>query len=98
VSRPWNQALGIVRPDDWIRNYKPENGTGYILDCLHCARESVESASTYEEAVINAIKWGEDTDTTAAVAGGIAGIRWGVPKVCVQALRGQDILRNLDLL
>jgi ADP-ribosylglycohydrolase len=41
---------------------------------------------------------GHDTDTTACVAGGIAGIRDGVdaiPKLWLEHLRGQELLRPL---
>ena len=41
---------------------------------------AVVAASTdYPSAVRAAIRMGGDTDTTAAVAGGLAGARWGAP-------------------
>jgi ADP-ribosyl-[dinitrogen reductase] hydrolase len=53
----------------------------------------------YADAVRRAIALGNDTDTTAAVAGGIAGIRFGlsgIPATWRERLRGQDILVDLQ--
>jgi ADP-ribosyl-[dinitrogen reductase] hydrolase len=52
-------------------------GTGYVVDTLWSARIANERGSTYDSVVRSAIQFGNDTDTTAAVAGGIAGIRFG---------------------
>lgn len=56
---------------------EPEaHGSGYVVDTLHGARIAMREAS-YERVVQRAIAFGNDTDTTAAVAGGLAGIRDG---------------------
>jgi ADP-ribosyl-[dinitrogen reductase] hydrolase len=63
-----------------------------VVDCLHSARLALE-AGGYEAAVRAAVALGNDTDTTACVAGGIAGLRDGVqaiPERWRQALRGRD--------
>ncbi|HZS04745.1 MAG TPA: ADP-ribosylglycohydrolase family protein [Blastocatellia bacterium] len=79
-----------VRPDD-----PPEGqGSGYVVDCLRSARW-VMQAGDYEQVVKAAVSLGRDTDTTACVAGGMAGIRDGIngiPKRWRDALRGRDIL------
>jgi ADP-ribosylglycohydrolase len=52
----------------------------------------------YESCVKAAIALGDDTDTTACVAGGIAGIRWGeagLPVRFREALRGRELLDPL---
>ena len=72
-------------------------GTGYVVDCLHSARMAVESGP-YELAIKTAIALGWDTDTTACVTGGIAGIRDGVnaiPQRWRQGLRGKEIAAPL---
>lgn len=72
-------------------------GTGYVVDCLLSARDCLESAS-YEQVVKAAIALGHDTDTTAAVAGGIAGLREGreaIPSRWREALRGRALLEPL---
>ncbi|MES2644424.1 MAG: ADP-ribosylglycohydrolase family protein [Myxococcota bacterium] len=70
-------------------------GTGYVVDCLRSASWAVEGADGYELAVRRAISLGNDTDTTACVAGGIAGVRWGrggIPARWRDTLRGAEIL------
>lgn len=68
-------------------------GTGYVLDCLLSAREAMQ-AGDYEAVVRAAVAFGHDTDTTACVAGGLAGIRDGlgaIPEGWLGALRGRDL-------
>jgi ADP-ribosyl-[dinitrogen reductase] hydrolase len=67
------------------------------LDCLHSARLAL-TESSYEGVVKAAIALGHDTDTTAAVAGGIAGIVFGIegiPARWRQDLRGRALLDPL---
>jgi ADP-ribosylglycohydrolase len=82
-----------IRPDD-----PPEGrGSGYVVDCLHSARLAL-AAGSYAQVVKAAIALGHDTDTTACVAGGIAGLRDGVqaiPEHWRTALRGQELLAPL---
>lgn len=66
-----------IRPDD---DY-PGKGSGYVVDCLRSARWAVENHTTFTEVVRAAIKLGNDTDTTACVAGGIAGLREGIEAI-----------------
>jgi ADP-ribosylglycohydrolase len=80
-------------------NVKPDNppektGQGYVVSCLLSARIAC-AEKDYESVVRRAISFGYDTDTTASVAGGIAGIRHGVqgiPERWWQALRGKNIV------
>jgi ADP-ribosyl-[dinitrogen reductase] hydrolase len=77
-----------VRPDDAPRG----RGGSYVVDCLRSAR-LVLGAGSYEAVVKAAIALGDDTDTTACVAGGVAGVRDGVgaiPRRWLDALRGRD--------
>lgn len=67
-------------------------GTGYVVDCLWSARQACES-SEFESTVRSAISLGNDTDTTACVAGGIAGITYGVSAI---PARWRSALRDID--
>jgi len=93
-SAEYAELMWSVRPDEMIEG----QGSGYVVDTLRSARWAMQK-NTYEEAVKAAISLGKDTDTTACVAGGIAGIRDGIktiPKRWVDNLRGKDIL-DLEL-
>jgi ADP-ribosyl-[dinitrogen reductase] hydrolase len=78
-----------IRPDD-----PPEgDGSGYVVDCLRSARWAVETGD-YEQVVKSAVSLGQDTDTTACVAGGMAGIRDGInaiPERWRNELRGKEL-------
>lgn len=77
-----------VRPDEpW-----EGRGSGYVVDCLRSAFMIMKCAAGYEDAVKRAIMLGDDTDTTACVTGGLAGIRFGlsgIPRRWYSALRGK---------
>jgi ADP-ribosyl-[dinitrogen reductase] hydrolase len=82
-----------IRPDAEPRG----GGTGYVVDSLHSARQAVE-AGRYEDVVRAAVRLGNDTDTTAAIAGGIAGLRDGldaIPRRWRDALRGRELVEPL---
>lgn len=83
-----------VRPDiPW-----EGRGTGYVADCLRSAFMILEQASGYEDAVKRAVLLGNDTDTTACVTGGLAGIRYGlqgIPKRWLKALREREKVESL---
>ncbi len=69
--------------------------SGYVADTLVAALWCFMGTATYSECVLKAVNLGDDTDTVAAVAGGLAGIRYGlagIPQVWVEKLRGQDII------
>lgn len=88
------QALAAVLAE----RQKAPRGSGYVVDSLWsvfavCKKES------YEAVVKNAVALGRDTDTTACIAGGLAGIRFGyeaIPLRWRDALRGREILDPLE--
>ena len=112
AADPWRDAVDTLRAlwpassperaelDNAIEpdNETPGAGSGYVVDCLRSARWLVHHYSAYEDVARQAIRLGADTDTTACVAGGIAGLRDGVeaiPQRWRDALLGQDALTPL---
>lgn len=49
-------------------------GSGYVVDAIEAAVYSLINTVSYEECELMAVNFGEDTDTTAAIAGGLAGL------------------------
>ena len=52
---------------------------------------------SYKACVLAAVRLGGDTDTVAAIAGGLAGIMYGyraIPKLWLMQLRGKNIIRG----
>ncbi len=69
--------------------------TGYVLDTLGAALWCALYTSSYRSCVLEAVNLGDDTDTTACVAGALAGARYGfegIPKEWLDDLRGKDVI------
>ncbi len=65
---------------------------GFVLDTERAALWCLANTSSYAECVLAAVNLGDDTDTTAAVAGGLAGIVYGmggIPGKWLNALLGK---------
>jgi ADP-ribosyl-[dinitrogen reductase] hydrolase len=56
-------------------------GTGYCVAALEAALWAVSGVEDFREAVLRAANLGDDADTTAAIAGQIAGARWGADAI-----------------
>jgi ADP-ribosylglycohydrolase/protein-tyrosine phosphatase len=56
-------------------------GTGYVVDSLEAALWAVHGAASFEDAVLRAANLGDDADTTAAIAGQLAGALYGVEAI-----------------
>lgn len=103
---PWNAALQTLRViyadqpahlEVLETDIRPDaqrtvRGSGFVLDCLFSAKHALEAGS-YEAVVKAAVALGQDTDTTACVAGGLAGIRDGLEAI---PLRWRDRLRGWE--
>ncbi|GJI96092.1 ADP-ribosylglycohydrolase [Duganella caerulea] len=86
--------LGIVLDG----RLEPSKGSGYVVDSLWSAIRCVLATSDYEACLRNAIALGNDTDTTACIAGGLAGILYGergIPVRWTEALNGRAIVENV---
>lgn len=111
IEAAWSDAVTKLRaylkdkPDDleqleyYIRPDELEKGTGsgYVVDCLKSARYALQQ-TTYQDVIKTAIAFGRDTDTTACVAGGIAGLYFGfdsIPESWLAQLRAKDLVEPL---
>ena len=68
---------------------------GYVLDTLEAAIWCFIHTDTYEECVLEAVNLGGDTDTTACIAGAIAGTAYGydaIPAAWLGELSGMEII------
>lgn len=72
--------------------------TGYVVDTLMAAVKSLLCTSTYEDAIMYAVRLGYDTDTNAAVTGALAGAYYGmeaIPERWLAKLRKKDMLTDI---
>ena len=69
--------------------------TGFVRHTFDAALWCLANTSSYAECALVAVNLGDDTDTTAAVAGALAGIVYGVegiPAEWLDKLRGTDVI------
>lgn len=92
---PEQEALELhLRPDEQAEG----RGSGYVIDSFRSAHMVFDAHADYRDVVVAAVRLGDDTDTTAAIAGGLAGVRGGlasIPKQWRIALRGREIVEPL---
>lgn len=80
---------------------KPETAiasSGYVLHTLTTSLWCLLTTDTFADCVLKAVNLGEDTDTTGCVAGGLAGVVYGIeaiPQEWRSALPRQDDLHQL---
>lgn len=68
---------------------------GFVLHTLNAALWCLTNTSNYRDCVLTAVNLGEDTDTTASVAGALAGAVYGlngIPSEWIMKLRKSEII------
>lgn len=100
------QSLGInpaeiaqydrLLKDDLSRFPESEiRSSGYVVHTLEASIWCLLTTTRYKDAVLKAVNLGEDTDTTGAVTGGLAGMLYGMQDIpeswCAQLARKADI-------
>jgi ADP-ribosylglycohydrolase len=71
----------ILKNDISKYNENEIHSSGYVLHSLEASIWCFLNSNSYEEAVLKAVNLGQDTDTTAAIAGGLVGIYYGIENI-----------------
>lgn len=86
----------IIQNDVRYLTYEELKSGGYVMESLEASLWCFLQQHSYEKAVLSAVNKGHDTDTTAAITGGLAGLYYGkqtIPQYWVASLaRLEDIL------
>lgn len=72
--------------------------SGYVLHTLEASIWCLLTTGNYQDAVLKAVNLGKDTDTTGAVAGGLAGLLYGfdnIPASWISQLARKDDIGDL---
>jgi ADP-ribosylglycohydrolase len=78
--------------DDYIKS------SGYVVDSLEAALWCLLNSENYMQTVLNAVNLGGDTDTIAAITGGLAAILYGVdsiPQYWIEALKKPELFQRI---
>lgn len=93
---PDDPRFGFMREiESWSRD--DVRSTGYVIDTLGAALWCALNTDDYASCVLAAVNLGDDSDTTACVAGALAGAMYGydsIPKGWVEQLRGKDVIED----
>lgn len=72
--------------------------TGYVIDTYRWVLYALKKSNSFEEVIQMLANEGEDTDTTAAIAGGLAGLHYGfsvLPKKYLDILEDKDRIEKV---
>jgi len=90
-SRLLNDRIEDANTDDI-------SSSGYVVHTLEASMHCLMTTDNYREAVLKAVNLGKDTDTTAAVTGGLAGLVYGcesIPGDWLGTLARRDDIEDL---
>lgn len=71
---------------------------GYVIDTLEASIWCLLNTKDYKSCVLKAVNLGGDTDTTGAVAGGLAGLRHGyesIPNEWLETIARREYIENM---
>lgn len=71
---------------------------GYVVDTLEASIWCLLNTNNYKSCVLKAVNLGSDTDTTGAVVGGLAGLRYGyesIPKEWIATIARREYIESM---
>ena len=93
----YEEPFDRLRKIDQLPEEKIES-SGYVVHTLEAALWTLAKYDNFRDTVLAAVNLGDDTDTTAAVAGGLAGIVYGLDsdfaQECLEVLRAKDMIEE----
>jgi ADP-ribosyl-[dinitrogen reductase] hydrolase len=92
----WAGRIRDIMAGSWRGKSRQEiRSSGYVAHSLEAALWCVARTGSFEEAVVLAANLGGDADTTAAIAGQLAGALYGyrsIPRRWLAQLTGQGLI------
>lgn len=90
----------LIRHDIQTLDIDDLKSAGYVINTLESSFWCLLLTDNYREAVLSAVNLGEDTDTTAAVTGGLAGLYYGaelIPENWLSLLQRRVDIQKLGM-
>jgi ADP-ribosylglycohydrolase len=76
------EAFQLLLNGDLLRRLESDiDSSGYVIHTLTASLWCLLTTNDFEQCVLKAVNLGEDTDTTGTVAGGLAGVAYGLRRV-----------------
>ncbi|WFB34562.1 ADP-ribosylglycohydrolase family protein [Kiritimatiellota bacterium B12222] len=100
IEKEWQHLIPISSGACYKKSRNEITSNGYVISCLEAALWCLEQHHTFRDTILEAVNLGGDTDTTAAVCGGLAGLRYGysgLPKEWLACLPRQSYVHDLAL-
>ncbi len=73
--------IKIIQNDICETAYEDLKSGGYVMESIEASLWCLMKTDSYKEAILAAINKGHDTDTTAAITGGLAGLCYGLENI-----------------
>ncbi len=92
------KIVGLARGEYRDKAYERINGSGYVVESLEAALWCFAHADHFEDAVLAAVNLADDSDTTGAVCGQIAGAFYGeaeIPAKWLERLAMRELIADL---
>lgn len=87
---------GLFPPVDFARRDQDTiRSGGYVVESLETALWALANTRNYKDCVLTCVNMGYDTDSTAAIAGGLAGLYYGyesIPAEWIDALANKELI------
>ena len=99
ASRPapaehWPDAIKAISGENWHQRSRDSIcSTGFVVHTLEAAMWAVATTSSFADALLKAVNLGDDADSVGAVAGQLAGARYGlssIPESWLEVLYHRD--------
>jgi ADP-ribosyl-[dinitrogen reductase] hydrolase len=87
ASRPapaehWPDAIKAISGENWHQRSRDSiSSTGFVVHTLEAAIWAVDTTSSFADALLKAVNLGDDADSVGAVAGQLAGARYGLSAI-----------------
>ena len=86
----WPDAIKALSGEDWQQRDRDSiSSTGFVVHTLEAALWAVDTTNSFSAALLKAVNLGDDADSVGAVAGQLAGARYGlsaIPRNWLEAL------------
>ena len=75
----WPESIKAIALENWdARDRDSIHSTGFVVHTLEAAMWAVDTTSSFEAALLRAVNLGDDADSVGAIAGQLAGARYGL--------------------